>query len=409
MCGPPEKPPLRRVYAKGLIVMALIAGAVWFVEKLGWLYGLETAGLDTFVRQEAGPPSDRIYIVKITDDDYARYFKSTSPLDAQQLGTLIQNVVKVNPAVIGIDVDTSDPRFQPLADRFRLDREQRVVWARVPQHVPSTPIEAEEPLGALTPVMGRDPRAGMRFGVPLFPFEPDGAVRRYRRTYESSAGPADSLPWSVVKTIPKPPPHGGDEVILKYRGRDHFPALDARQFLDDFHAEDPRWKLLNDKIVLIGGSYSAARDEYATAIGRIPGVELIATAVEGDLMDDSIREFSAAGGLAMELAIGSLVVLLFYYSPSIRIAFWLSVLITIALAVGGSKLLFRSATYWVNFVPILVGMIAHQLIDHGERHRELQHELHEACAEIKKLERELEAKSAEAAPPRPPIPEARPE
>ena len=31
--------------------------------------------------------------------------------------------------------------------------------------------------------------------------------------------------------------------------------------------------------------------------------------------------------------------------------------------------------YWVDFVPLIIGMLIHQLMDHAERHRELQREI----------------------------------
>jgi CHASE2 domain-containing sensor protein len=378
--------------------MALIWMLTFVVERLGWLHGLEMAGLDSFVRQQDETPSDRIYAVKITDDDYQQFFNSTSPLNADKLGTLIRRILMGEPAVLGVDIDTSDRRFTPLAD---LAADARIVWARVPQRVPATPEEAQAPLGSLVGIMGSTPRAGVRFGVPLFPFEPDGAVRRYRRVYQTQPeGVVDSLPWAIVKSVPSGPPGGEEEVILNFRGGStKFPAIEAKEFLTGSaaNADRERWKkMLHNQIVLLGGGYSAARDEYATAVGRIAGVDLIAHAVQGDLEHTAILEFSQVWGAVIDFAIGFAVVAAFYFIPWVRVAFWVSLVGTAAMAVYGSHLAFRSGTYWVNFVPMLVGMLAHQLIEHGERHSQLKHDLELARAKLKTLKGQLESKTAEA-------------
>jgi CHASE2 domain-containing sensor protein len=392
------KPPFWKVCAQGMVWMTLIWAATFVAERLGWLHGLEMAGLDSFVRQQDETLSDRIYVVKITDDDYQQFFNSTSPLNADKLGTLIHRILTGEPAVLGVDIDTSDRRFAPLAD---LARDARIVWARVPQRVPATPEEALAPLDSLVGIMGSTPGPGVRFGVPLFPFEPDGAVRRYRRVYPvKPEGVVDSLPWAIVKSLPSSPPDGEEEVILNFRGGStKFPAIGAKEFLTG-SASGPdreRWKkMLHNQIVLLGGGYSAARDEYATAVGRMAGVDLIAHAVQGDLEHKAILEFSQVWGAVIDFAIGFTVVASFYFIPSLRVAFWVSLVGTTVMAVYGSQLAFRSATYWVNFVPMLVGMLAHQLIDHGERHRHLKRDLELAQAEVKKLTEKLASKTAGA-------------
>jgi hypothetical protein len=103
-------------------------------------------------------------------------------------------------------------------------------------------------------------------------------------------------------------------------------------------------------------------------------VELIAHAVASDLSDGGVREFFVWGAVAVDLVLGFLVVSAFHFIHSVRLAFWLSLLGTSLLALVMSGLAFHSAMYWINFVPLLVGMLLHQLLDHAERYRHVERE-----------------------------------
>jgi hypothetical protein len=58
-------------------------------------------------------------------------------------------------------------------------------------------------------------------------------------------------------------------------------------------------------------------------------------------------------------------------------------------------LLFRTAAYWFNFAPIIIGMVLHQMLELSESCGELQEEVHD-------LERQLHACREMASPTEPP-------
>src|SRR5207247_6823178 len=65
---------------------------------------------------------------------------------------------------------------------------------------------------------------------------------------------------------------------------------------------------LKDKIVLLGGFYHAARDEYVTPLGPMAGVLLIAQAIESDLTGGGIRLVTHAVGFFLEILAGIVLV-----------------------------------------------------------------------------------------------------
>ena len=115
------------------------------------------------------------------------------------------------------------------------------------------------------------------------------------------------------------------------------------------------------------------------------GVELIAYAVESDLSGGGIREAPVALEVIADFVVGSAVVLLFWFLP-LRPALLLSLLAVPALTIVASWLIFNSLAVWLDFVPMLVGMLIHQLYDDAERHHELLHEYHHALEKVGALE-----------------------
>ena len=147
------------------------------------------AGLDTFLRLHNRRMSDRVVIVEITDEDYAdpNLFAGKSPLSSKQLINLVANIQKYDPAVIAMDFDTDSGDWCKLKpdDLAKILPEQQnprgvpqhppVVWAEIPENT-------EQPL-RLRPVLGGSlggaPGDVNFVGLPRFPVDFDGVVRRY--------------------------------------------------------------------------------------------------------------------------------------------------------------------------------------------------------------------------------------
>jgi CHASE2 domain-containing sensor protein len=423
-----------------LIVMAAMYG----MEKAGWLKGFETFGLDALVLSKVERRGLNIVVVKIDDTDYKKLFGGRSPLDPDQLTKLLTAVEAGGPRLVAVDLDTSDHSFEKL--KF-----PDVVWARDAEPLcpgpesaavagaesqPSTnpgAEETEEEAGEPTADdcqqevedVLRKPFLGGNFserledgfaitttppaGVPLFLLDPDGVVRRYQRTFESTAakppspikGRVDSLAWAIARKYRDLLPtdgsaafergnikaiedaqaaaHGGghsDEVVLNYSyDRAHFKHISARHLLKA--AEQRFWAdkaLVRGAIVLIGGGYRTDRDQYLTPVGRRLGVELVAQAVEADVLHRGISEVNHT--LAWLLDIVNSIVLMYvnWRWPSRR-TFLLSMVMVIVLSLGGSFLAFRAFAYWFNFSAVLLGLWLHMLYEGSAERRELRREV----------------------------------
>ena len=364
--------------------------------------------------------------MEITDQDYESpdLFQGKSPLKSELLAALVSSIQKYDPAVIAMDFDTRSKDWCQLSPALLaemlpeksntqgLPPHRPVIWAEVPANL-------EEPL-QLTPVLGGMLRDSRYVGVPRFPVDSDGLVRRYEEEFsvagslgDCSSQPApstdipegeqhlaatttrDIFPSFAKAILDHACDHPGidcsslrqerhEPVIFNFYGdRYRFPIIQSHEFIgpaakslvDNHDLQAARTALLHNKIVLIGGNFSAARDIYMTPLGSMAGVELIALAIESDF-GGGIRETQRWLEKLADFVVGSLIVFLyFYYRRRPRVAFLASLIGIPLLAAFFSLLLFQSAAYWFNFMPIIIGVVLHQMLELSESCGELQKEV----------------------------------
>jgi CHASE2 domain-containing sensor protein len=439
-------------FLKALLWIAVLAYAVFRLEASGMLKGFDTAGLDSFLRVHTRLMSNNIIVVEITDQDYAQMFGSRSPLCRNGLLRLVANVKSYEPAVVGVDIDTSDPSDtassagtsdwcaddakNSLGQLKEDPHKSAVIWAEVPSNSEEplnlTPVLAEkkgdpvfERVGELIPPGAKNSlRPEALVGIPRFPLDSDGLVRRYescftveatlesgscsnestqfelqslaRRLVEKSnacANPRQSgsedfnapLKCPIVEASEKP-------VIFNFYGdRYRFPIIDAHEFTteDSATVTKARKSLFSGKIVLIGGTYKAARDVYPTPLGQMAGVELNALAAQSDLSGGGIRDEESWQGFLADLGFGSLVVLVFFAWArhpwsALAIAF-------VGLSAGAillSILLFNTSAYFLNFMAVIVGMMLHQSIELAHQAGHFREKLEATKDQVRKLSSE---------------------
>ncbi len=452
--NPPEErsekfswPEFGRHYLKAIIWIVILTAVVHVMEVSGVLKGFEMAGLDTFLRLHSRQMSYRVVIVEITDEDYndPNLFGGKSPLNNEQLRKLVSNIQTYHPAAIGMDFDTTSEdwchvessrlaNILPPSNSASDGITPPVVWAEIPHNL-------EEPL-KLAPVLGGMLQDRNYAGIPRFPVDADGMVRRYESKFhvtgsleacpkqfsperDPSSKPTDaaataesddarsnqvsmaSFARTVLQHACKNPKMNCSSlhqdfdhpVIFNFYGdRYRFPIIQSREFIGpladaprDENVRHRREDLLKDRIVLIGGNFSAARDVYMTPLGEMAGVELLALAIESDF-GGGIRETQKWLEKLADFIVGSLIVLVyFYYRRRPRFALALSLIAIPFVATAFSLLLFRTAAYWFNFMPIIIGMVLHQMLELSESCGELQEEVHN-------LERQLHACRAKISP-----------
>jgi CHASE2 domain-containing sensor protein len=293
-------------------------------------------------------------------------FNGKSPLDSEKLVGLVSRIQDYHPAVIAMDFDTESEDWcrldskslakilpaETAAAESKIPRSQApapVIWAEIP--------DAGEESLQLTPVLGGRLRDFMLVGIPRFPVDADGVVRRYEEEFHAPGTLAD-CPAKFAGNAPKTasgiraPANPGNPgrlwsfsatviehacksksfscsalrqdlhhpVIFNFYGdRYRFPTIQSHEFIGpDAEASLPDFKsqreaLLQNKIVLVGGRYNAARDVYATPLKEMAGVELIALAIQSDLSGGGIRETQMWLDKLADIVVGSLVVLVYYY------------------------------------------------------------------------------------------------
>ncbi|MEK6300316.1 MAG: CHASE2 domain-containing protein [Acidobacteriota bacterium] len=370
---------LKRLFRPAIIIV-VVSLITLGLEEAGWLRGFETAALDTWLRLKAPLPVNELIIVGITNDDYRDLFDDTSPLKPEKLDLLLDAIARGGPKVIGVDIDTSSRKFWELQPREK----PPVVWAVDAILQTEGKLEASAALGGkLSPGKGT--------GIAALPQDSDGVVRSYRRVFATAPEPVPSFPWAVVtqyREVEGHPAAAADEhdtedVILNFSGyRYSFSSLSAKQVLELSDGEG--WSNngpLGGRIVLLGGRYRAARDEYVTPLGPMAGVDLMAQAIASELRGGGIGHANKLLMLLLEIIGGACLVFL-NRSFSLGWAVLLSCVGVPVLALAGSFFAFSSLAYWANFVPILVSVLIHELYERAREHWRM----YEALKGLGKLE-----------------------
>ena len=383
-------------------------------EWAGCFKGSETAALDVLISVFTEPRrAPHVIIVGIQDQDYQEIFEATSPLKPQRVHDLIHAISLSNPRVIGIDLDTSATQFNGFQNEPRWPP---VIWARGATQITEEKgftIKLMESLkGMLKPFIKERNQSvfqtadmlgehknepNLLSGIALLPQDGDGLIRRYWRVFNTVEPEAstdkpsitDSFPWAIVQaycrnTAKKPnectevtPTYGGnqteEELVLNFAGdRYRFERIDATEVLK--LARTDAWQkdgLLKDKIVLLGGFYRAARDEYVTPVGPMAGVELMGQAIESDLEGTGIRAANHLLMFLMEILVGiGLVYVHYRFKSSTLVFFAIPPLLLL-----GSFIAFKSLAYWASYVPILFAVRMHKNYTHRKEDRELREEL----------------------------------
>jgi CHASE2 domain-containing sensor protein len=451
----------RKHYRRGLLPLLILSGLGLFMERIGLFDSINSVLFDTFAQTRVSDIKKGVLILEISNDDYKKYFNATSPLDPGIVAELVTTISGGKPGVIGVDLDTSDDLWCGSLSKLAPDAlgaltNNQIVWAEVPESV-------ADPL-TLMRVLGGKLTDTDNVGIPRFPLERDGMVRRYARAFRVFSGglpgcrnqattavsppptvgagsapqstpqseivPMESLSTVIAKRwcgthgsdhesfgfVCKLPESTYDPAIFNLQGgRNHLLITDVADFMlppmpdpgsspaqaqavqderNKAKAEiQTRLQLLQNEIVLIGGNYREARDNYFTPVGEKAGVELVAEAILADLGGHPVNSVKTIYSVAFDLFIGSFVIwLYFYFHDTPRIAFWISLGLIPFLAVLGPSL--TRTGYWLDVSTIIVGLILDQMFELSGRVKEYREETAALEAELQGMRSQLAANSA---------------
>jgi CHASE2 domain-containing sensor protein len=390
----------KELYAARWVIVAITV-ATFALFQLGMLDRFETAGLDTLNILQAPKDPSHVVIVGITEQDYTSRFHQTSPLDPKSVESIIAAIANARPSVIGIDLDTSSDAFKELKTSANWPS---VVWARDGIWNENTKtFRRERVLGGADPAREKDDA-----GLAAMPLDSDGIVRRFARYLPSEGGVEPSFAWSVVRAACRPdnpmriPACAGlaVEEISEEKSKEalqlnfasqrfNFEPLSAELLLEA--NQQPQWQTsspLRGKIVLLGGFYHAARDVYTTPVGSLDGVKLVSQAIETEFSGGGIRSFNELVMVLLDLASGALLVFISYcYPHHLGKALSLSLLSLVVVPPLFSFIAFSTLGRWFNFVPMIVGVLMHELYEHGREYHHLREKmLVEERARVQEME-----------------------
>jgi len=411
----------RGFFAHWLHHLPVILGltvAVAVIAHLGWLDSFQSIALDAFLLAQRSRQSDHIVLVTIGDEEFSspELFNATSPLDPAKLGKVLEAIKAGRPRLIVVDLDTSavnkKDQYQRLAEKTTGADWPPVIW--------SCDGDAESdghgghgaPVVRVIPPLAGNPAAHR--GLIMLPADSDGVVRRYYRTFQTAAEDGhgshhaiDSLPWAAVKEYCRQAPEeslpkhlrwlrrrsadapGPNELLMNFPGdRFNFFRIAAATALDGYRRMD-FWTSdkspIRDKIVVLGGTYRAARDLHPTPLGQVPGAVLLATAIETELQNRGIRFTHEAFAIVVDVLFGSLLVYLNRWFPSPRAMLW-NLLAVAALALFASYLTFNTLGFWLNFAVVLAGVWLHIQFDMLKQLPKLHDEVQTLRARLKSHE-----------------------
>jgi CHASE2 domain-containing sensor protein len=402
------------------ILTALMAG----LELAGWLDWLQNYALDRVLELNHSRQSDRVVLIPITDADYEnpQYFNATSPLDPQKVLEAVDYLARARPAVIGIDLDTSDKRYATLPLNAH---GVPIVWGRGASVSGAT----EKPQRSLTQLWRRPPLfvtplpfLGGKFeqqvhdeelttvptsGVALMPADSDHVVRSYLRTFDAKLQGrepchADSLPWAITKAFcrycvehpddPRGIASARAEKILtaedKSESEEHGQVFNFsydpgrfRQIAFSDFVQQNRDKLwpqdhspLQGRVVILGGQFAQSRDMHFTPVGERYGLEMVAEAVDGEIEQRFVGHLAIWSACVLELVAGLALVWVHWWLHRPWTVYAMTLLI-IVLSVVCSLIAFRTAAYWFNFTAVFVGVWIHLLWDSTKAVRRAHREL----------------------------------
>ena len=402
--GAPERPgggapaaPSRKRVRRALL--AIIGAVLFFVlaGRLEEFYGLEAAARDWQASLRGSALDSNVVLVTITDRDYGRYFGGRSPLDPDVLDTLLRAIAAGAPRAIGVDLDTAHPgfaRMPPPGDSPPIIWAQEAVGCDEARGVepPAAGVESagetrpEAPSDSCAatalvpqPVLGgRD--SAVRAGLVANVLDRKGTVRLYSPFLATTNGILPSFAYLVAAASApgaRPGPvSGADSTALRFISfhRDAAWHFSVQQILA-MVAESgtgytgPRG-VLHDRIVLLGGSYRAGRDEHHTPLGMMAGVTIQGQTVETVLDGGGDPSPSLVSIAVLQFLAGASVVVLFLrFSPGG--AMLLTLFAFPGVAVLGSLVLTRSAVAGLPyFAPLLIFMIIQQLYDQASLYRD---------------------------------------
>lgn len=354
----------RMVTASAFILVSLLITLLYGDTPL--FRKLETGVFDLHMFFNKPPEDSKVVIVRITDADYQNHFGGKSPLNPVKLREIIGAIVSVKPRAIGVALDTSPSEFQTLDVPPEWPP---IVWAR------GSVYSNLRRKHLLSGALGRYNPPMSCCGVVELERDPDGAIRRYARWYDTDAGAMPSLPWAVLmkfrneESRPEAAHDFEEEFLIDYPGppsSHYFVETTVSALLDPRRQALADNNIFKDNIVLLGGDYGV-QDEHDTPVGWMLGAEILASIIETEQRGDRRRPLGTAEILLLAAAAGVVLSLLIHLFAKRKLLF-AGVVTVVAGVLMYGLLLLGSLHYVGHFLLVFVAVLLHQAYEWGKEY-----------------------------------------
>jgi CHASE2 domain-containing sensor protein len=340
------------------------AALLVYVLHGSWLFRrLETANLDSWLLSRQTFRSSMVIIVTVADQEFATLFNNRNPLDQRRVKDILGAIADANPRLIVVDIDTSAWTERKVET---VNPNVTIIWAR----------DAIERGGQLELLHfeGGDEK-GTCSAVPVFSPDGDGIIRTYeryikdtRRQWQPSLARRATAVFQkgVAACQALDGPGVGEEQNREefLSALCRFDRLSATAALKLHRAT--QWQELNPlkgKIVILGGTFRAGRDRYATSLGMLDGVEVLAQSIESEISQQRPRAATKRVVFLVDVLLGLLFIIVVYFIRRPWMLMPLFILLPI-IAILGSLVAFQTIGYYASVIPVLAGLFGHELLDH---------------------------------------------
>jgi hypothetical protein len=282
----------------------------------------------------------------------------------------VKAIAASSPAVIVVDIDTSDPKSFPEGlqlPSFGVP----VIWA--------VNADWEEGKQGLSLKAGRVLGGRLRdmplYAIARMPVGFDGFLRGWQRTFIIDGHDAPSLPVAAVEEYCKArhcahaheTSFARDYIFARMNLSEFAPALARSETQKDCDAgsppeTDPR---LAGKIVVVGG-FSEGADRHDTPWGTKFGAEAVASAIEEDLNPDGLGHIPVVLKWFLKGLIAIGIAALHHYFRPIWATLLTVLLLPLAVVLSGLAI-FWYGDYELTVVPLAVGILLEQLATSAEK------------------------------------------
>lgn len=334
---------------RGVLVTVLCMLVLSWLDYQGWFSPQNGRLFDMILRSrntgQESPASRSIVRLEIDDEAYQKCFAATSPMEPKRVFNLVKQVADANPKTIGVAIRTESDEYSrhiPELDEYA----SSIVWMAAFDRGHPQVHEAsffgwllgDSDFTAVAPghVLGMSPfdlprRLQTSWGIPLYPRDEDGRVRRFPRSVHLAASEGQSggivASWASrvadVYCRPECTAESADEIYISYAGQACSEYKLQEVFscpsdLTDFNGRQdknhhgPKYeefrKNVLGRIVLIGATYDEPSNVFPTPKGMRPGLFVNTYAVKADLDGNGFVELRQPLAWMLDVLLGLLIV-----------------------------------------------------------------------------------------------------